>query len=318
MVLIHPRLVWALRRRAGDIKPGIRRFERVIKSIGHGLYRSIAPGPQPLLHRRVTRPRNEILNVDPPAFGRRTKFAHDKRSVRLAFMPAASKNPGRVLVRKPASILTALNIRHAQGAFDAAATFIRRRSGFVARWRGGRRNGWSNSFAMGCRRHAAVLSPGGAVSRLVSPAGMILPRRGLRRSRRLLPAGDFGGPPARMVRSARGARPARRQAPPMPSFAPSAPRMSTAPAAASDAHDITRRAPMKIQNPPGTFHSMPGGGAVANVPSRPMPVAAPDDRTSIGRAIETFFANQARLPPAGMTGFDPRLSPAWAGLQIQG
>lgn len=51
-------------------------------------------------------------------------------------------------------------------------------------------------------------------------------------------------------------------------------------------------------------------------PTGRVQVAARDEQTLIGRAIETYFANQARLPPAEMTGFDPRLSPAWAGLQI--
>jgi len=39
---------------------------------------------------------------------------------------------------------------------------------------------------------------------------------------------------------------------------------------------------------------------------------------SVGKAVEAFFAEQVRLPPSGMSGFDPRLSPAWAGLQIPG
>lgn len=38
----------------------------------------------------------------------------------------------------------------------------------------------------------------------------------------------------------------------------------------------------------------------------------------LDRAIDDYLARQSRLPPSGMTGFDPRLSPAWAGLQIPG
>ncbi len=41
-------------------------------------------------------------------------------------------------------------------------------------------------------------------------------------------------------------------------------------------------------------------------------------RVSFRRAIESFFAEQARQPPSGIGGFDPNLSPTWAGLQIPG
>jgi len=44
----------------------------------------------------------------------------------------------------------------------------------------------------------------------------------------------------------------------------------------------------------------------------------PGYRASVALAIEKIFAEQARLPPSGIGGFDPRLSPAWAGLQIPG
>jgi len=47
--------------------------------------------------------------------------------------------------------------------------------------------------------------------------------------------------------------------------------------------------------------------------------AAPSaDGVAVKQAIEDHFALAARLPPAGMTGFDPRLSPAWAGMQLPG
>jgi hypothetical protein len=42
------------------------------------------------------------------------------------------------------------------------------------------------------------------------------------------------------------------------------------------------------------------------------------DRAAVKQAIEDHFALAARLPPAGMTGFDPRLSPPWPGLQLPG
>jgi hypothetical protein len=60
------------------------------------------------------------------------------------------------------------------------------------------------------------------------------------------------------------------------------------------------------------------GPLLGGEPARRSRAAARDEQTSIGQAIETYFEDQARLPPAGMTGFDPRLSPAWAGLQIPG
>lgn len=42
------------------------------------------------------------------------------------------------------------------------------------------------------------------------------------------------------------------------------------------------------------------------------------DGAAMKQAIEEHFALAARLPPAGITGFDPRLSPAWAGMQLPG
>jgi hypothetical protein len=60
-------------------------------------------------------------------------------------------------------------------------------------------------------------------------------------------------------------------------------------------------------------------GAVSELSETPS--AAADGAVSgvrLYRAIDDYLARQARLPPSGMTGFDPRLSPAWAGLQIPG
>jgi hypothetical protein len=34
------------------------------------------------------------------------------------------------------------------------------------------------------------------------------------------------------------------------------------------------------------------------------------------RALDEYFALQARLPPSGATAFDPRLTPAWAGVKL--
>jgi hypothetical protein len=38
----------------------------------------------------------------------------------------------------------------------------------------------------------------------------------------------------------------------------------------------------------------------------------------IGQALEEYFFQQSRLPPAGAAAFDPRLTPLWAGLKIPG
>jgi|GEM_PF-4607005 hypothetical protein len=38
----------------------------------------------------------------------------------------------------------------------------------------------------------------------------------------------------------------------------------------------------------------------------------------IGQALEEYFFEQSRMPPAGTTAFDPRLTPAWAGLKLPG
>jgi hypothetical protein len=48
--------------------------------------------------------------------------------------------------------------------------------------------------------------------------------------------------------------------------------------------------------------------------SAPLPVAPAD----IERALEDYFFRQSRLPPAGGAGFNPLLSPVWAGLKIPG
>ena len=38
----------------------------------------------------------------------------------------------------------------------------------------------------------------------------------------------------------------------------------------------------------------------------------------IERVVEDYFFRQSRLPPAGAAGFNPLLSPVWAGLKIPG
>ncbi len=55
---------------------------------------------------------------------------------------------------------------------------------------------------------------------------------------------------------------------------------------------------------------------------QPQPEAAEAGRSAmmreveLARDLENLLARQARLPPRGMTGFDPRLTPAWAGLKL--
>ncbi|MGO9816544.1 MAG: hypothetical protein ACLPJJ_10220 [Acidocella sp.] len=51
------------------------------------------------------------------------------------------------------------------------------------------------------------------------------------------------------------------------------------------------------------------------------PVARPAGRAEgedLAQALRAYFFRQSRLPPAGGTGFDPRLTPAWAGVKIPG
>jgi hypothetical protein len=36
----------------------------------------------------------------------------------------------------------------------------------------------------------------------------------------------------------------------------------------------------------------------------------------LSQALEDYFTRQARLPPSGATAFDPRLTPAWAGVKL--
>jgi hypothetical protein len=48
------------------------------------------------------------------------------------------------------------------------------------------------------------------------------------------------------------------------------------------------------------------------------PVPGPVASADIGRALENYIFRQSRLPPAGAAGFNPLLSPVWAGLKIPG
>jgi len=46
------------------------------------------------------------------------------------------------------------------------------------------------------------------------------------------------------------------------------------------------------------------------------PAFATAEVSRFGPAIEAFFLRQARLPPSGATGFDPKITPLWAGLKL--
>ncbi|WP_284258302.1 hypothetical protein [Acidocella aquatica] len=43
---------------------------------------------------------------------------------------------------------------------------------------------------------------------------------------------------------------------------------------------------------------------------------ARESLVDISRAVNGYFMHQARLPPSGALAFDPRLTPAWAGLKL--
>jgi hypothetical protein len=58
-----------------------------------------------------------------------------------------------------------------------------------------------------------------------------------------------------------------------------------------------------------------GGQQFAAAAASAPPVVAPAD---IERALESYFFRQSRLPPVGGAGFNPMLSPVWAGLKIPG
>jgi hypothetical protein len=83
---------------------------------------------------------------------------------------------------------------------------------------------------------------------------------------------------------------------------------------------VSRRARQAGEAIPEVSHVRPepyGEDSVAFTPTsvRPMPEPAQFD---IGQALEEYFFQQSRMPPAGTTAFDPRLTPAWAGLKLPG
>jgi hypothetical protein len=69
------------------------------------------------------------------------------------------------------------------------------------------------------------------------------------------------------------------------------------------------------QHKPGTrlvpTHEEPDGARVLH----PLPMAPTSD-VEFARRLDDVLSRQARLPPSGATGFDPRLTPAWAGLKL--
>ncbi len=54
-------------------------------------------------------------------------------------------------------------------------------------------------------------------------------------------------------------------------------------------------------------HAMHGAAVVGEAEQRRM-----------GHVLAALLDREARLPPSGATGFDPRLTPAWAGQKLPG
>lgn len=57
------------------------------------------------------------------------------------------------------------------------------------------------------------------------------------------------------------------------------------------------------------------GEAFAAARTRPV---GREETADLGQALRTYFFRQSRLPPSGSAGFDPRLTPLWAGIKIPG
>lgn len=58
--------------------------------------------------------------------------------------------------------------------------------------------------------------------------------------------------------------------------------------------------------------------ASSTLPSGPSGTVNQLREADLAEALRAYFFRQSRMPPSSMTGFDPRVSPAWAGLQMPG
>ncbi len=61
----------------------------------------------------------------------------------------------------------------------------------------------------------------------------------------------------------------------------------------------------------------PNGNSAAAL-NGPRHAPAPPSPFALEQALNDYFSRQSRLPPSGTTAFDPRLTPAWAGLKLPG
>jgi len=73
-----------------------------------------------------------------------------------------------------------------------------------------------------------------------------------------------------------------------------------------------------VQAPPFAARASGGVADAAAAPGVEFGGAAGVRGRALQKAVQAYFEIQARLPPSGATGFDPRVTPAWPGLQISG
>jgi hypothetical protein len=77
----------------------------------------------------------------------------------------------------------------------------------------------------------------------------------------------------------------------------------------------TAHAPVKLRFAAGAPGAEAGAGHVTGPHSG---TVNPLCETDLADALRTYFFRQSRMPLSSMTGFDPRVSPAWAGLPMPG
>jgi len=87
-----------------------------------------------------------------------------------------------------------------------------------------------------------------------------------------------------------------------------------APAAMAAPMHNPAQAPVKARLAAGA----PGGEMASTVTGNQSETANPLREGELAEALRAYFFRQSRMPLSSMTGFDPRVSPAWAGLQMPG
>jgi hypothetical protein len=97
--------------------------------------------------------------------------------------------------------------------------------------------------------------------------------------------------------------------PPRPPSAPAAPRQAAAPIAPAQSPPAA---------PPATTTETPRQGASDDTQQADRPASAELhlDGAALGRWVTRHLERQVTRPQAGATGFDPRMSPSWAGAPI--